>query len=473
MAFRGRSFGFCSHALDFRPATPYAERGLASTGRLRAAGRLDGARRRLDNPPVNRQIPLLLPILALLLGLPASRTDAAEYGVAILVRPLEGKRLGGTLTRLDGATLEFATPGGDRRLDLGDVLEVEFPIPPGSPDADADRLRLHLVGGETLYGTFAGGTEEGLALATSSGGRVLLPFEAIRAVVRVPASAGPCYEPESRFGARPGQDVVVLDGGDTYEGLLLAVDERGFRLEMETGAETTLGWVDVLVVHLDNEVPPASEGLHVEIETRDGCRWQGAALPVLAGDALRFPLRSSPKTVVTLPLNRVAVLRPSGARFVHACHLPFESTLETPYDDGALDETEAVFLEAWFGTRVDRRPSGCPLRLKGRVVRHGFAVHSRSRVTIPLEGAWRTFRATFGVDDEAASEGGVGGVVDARVLVDGEEAWAAKGVRVGETPRTVGPIDVEGAAQLVLEVDYGPELNVRDRATWAEPVLVR
>jgi hypothetical protein len=60
------------------------------------------------------------------------------------------------------------------------------------------------------------------------------------------------------------------------------------------------------------------------------------------------------------------------------------------------------------------------------------------------------------------------------VLADGKEVWTSGGsVRGGEPARTVGPLDVSGVKALVLEVDFGQELFVMDRADWADPVLLR
>ncbi len=56
---------------------------------------------------------------------------------------------------------------------------------------------------------------------------------------------------------------------------------------------------------------------------------------------------------------------------------------------------------------------------------------------------------------------------------DGEVLWEAKEVRAGATPRKVGPLDVHEVDELVLEVDFGPERNIRDRAVWADPLLTR
>jgi len=99
-------------------------------------------------------------------------------------------------------------------------------------------------------------------------------------------------------------------------------------------------------------------------------------------------------------------------------------------------------------------------------------VHARSKISIPLKGAYARFDAHFGVDDEAL-EVKAGGIVDARILADDEVVWQARGVRAGAEPRRVGPLDVSNIDVLVLEVDYGEELYIGDRATWGDPVLVR
>ena len=133
-------------------------------------------------------------------------------------------------------------------------------------------------------------------------------------------------------------------------------------------------------------------------------------------------------------------------------------------------------LDRYFGTRVDRRVSGCPLRVGGETFRHGFGVHSHTLITIPIAGRYASFRTSFGIDDEVLdkdAEGGRKGDVDARVLGDGKALWAAKGIQGGAKPRRVGPLDVRGVETLVLEVGFGKELYTLDRADWGDPILVK
>ena len=133
-------------------------------------------------------------------------------------------------------------------------------------------------------------------------------------------------------------------------------------------------------------------------------------------------------------------------------------------------------MERWVGLRVNRRSGGGPLRLGGARYRFGFGANSHSRIELPLDGAYKSFRAAFGIDDsvllKSTSEKDRGNV-DARVLGDGKVLWEAKGVEAGQKPRTVGPLDVSGVKTLVLEFDFGKHGATFDRGNWVDPVLVR
>jgi alpha-galactosidase len=126
-----------------------------------------------------------------------------------------------------------------------------------------------------------------------------------------------------------------------------------------------------------------------------------------------------------------------------------------------------------WGTRVDVLPRGCPLTVGGVVYRHGFSAHAKSEITIPLGKAYTRFEAKFAIDDFAKQNDMHGDVV-ARITADGKQVWTSGGhVKGGEPARAVGPIDVTGVSELVLETDFGDGFNVNDWADWLDPLLVR
>lgn len=409
---------------------------------------------------------VVVPLL-LLAGRAEGRDD--ESGpLSVRLAPVRGPVATGRLAALGDGRLLVEAPQGDVTLDLGSVRRLQATHPPAPQLAGRPHLRVKLVGGEVVLGTWGGAIEDGFVLDTPELGRLPLRLEAVRAIVPVEKDAGPCHEPELRYRAGT-DDRAYVHSGDSYSGIVLALDDEGLEIETEGDRLRRVGWNDLAVLHLQNDDVPEADGVVVEIETVEGAQLVAAADVALEGAHVVFSLRSLPDRRLRIPATSLFALGTRGGAFDYASDLPFESEF-TPYY--GADEESSPHLARWYRTRRNRRPSGCPLRLDGTIYRHGFAVHARARVTIATGGRYTSFASLFGVDDEAA-EVDAGGIVDARVLGDGEVLWQKKDVRAGAPPVRVGPLDVAGVEELVLEVDFGAEQHVRDRATWADPVLVR
>ena len=409
-------------------------------------------------------------LVLLLLVVCAGHVDAAPESPAVRVLPLQGETVAGQLASLTADAVAVDTVTGMRALPLDRVRRVEVRSTLAPQLSSAPHLRVHLTGGEILLGTFAGSIDDGLVLETPDLGRLTLLLDIVKTIVPVPADAGVCFEPEQT--RRPtDDDIAYVASGDSISGIVLAVTPEGLTLETSRGRERKVAWDDLQVLHLQNDLVEPGDGLEIEIETVEGARLLAASSATLEDGKVRLALRSMPKRTLTLDVFRMRALRPSGGAFVYASDLPFESRVVPYYPPGG---ESPAHMAKWFETRTDRRPApnSCPLRLAGITYRHGFAVQSKSIVTIPLDAKWATFDVIFGVDD-LALEVPDGGIVDARVLGDGKVLWEAKDVKAGEAPRTVGPIDVKNVRTLELVVDFGKKLYRGDRATWADPVLVR
>lgn len=397
---------------------------------------------------------------------------AAEEGPAtpfVQVRTLNDGSLAGSLTHVGDGVAKVLTPSGARELPLGEIVTLRL-VSPGRPAlaADAPRVRVALVGGEVLIGRLVGSVPDGIVLESPSLGRLELLFDVIRTLAPVPGDAGPCYEPERRD-ASGDEDVAYLASGDAFAGIVVSGSEAGFVIETSRGRERQVDIADLLFLHVANDPFERADELSIELETVDGARLVAAADLSLAEGHFDVALRSLPKPRRKIDLTRLRALRPNGGAFVYASDLPFESELVPYYPD---ETNQRPLIEHWWGARVDRRPSGCPLRLDGTTYRHGFAVHARSRIVLELGSAYARFESLFGVDDEVPP-GKDHGIVDARVLADGAVVWEAEGVRVGAKPQRIGPLDVSQVGTLVLEVDFGAAQQGWDRGTWADPILHR
>lgn len=418
-------------------------------------------------------------VRTLALGLLFAGGAAAEDAPAPLeVRLLERAAASGSFLRLTDKTLAYepAQGGTPTEAPLEDVRELVFRAAP-VPASTADRLRVTLVSGEEVVAERWGPAPGGLEVASPSFGTLVLPLEAVRWLVPLPAKAGLCHDPAVRLEPVRGSDFVRTVSGDEITGTVADVKPTGFTIQQEGGRVLTLAWADLLVAHLDNPAVTPAAGVTAEVETRTGDLL--VAVGALRGDlAGGFTLTlSADKTLAAkVPVAAVRAVRWRGGRCVDATTLPFTSVLKPVFEPTPGSLTER-FLARDRGARVGRRPRGCPLRLGGVVYRHGFAVHSGSEIRLPLGGRFKTFEVLFGIDDEAreagAGNGAVAGDVDARILADGKVLWEQKGVTGADKPKAIGPLAVADVKELVLVVDVGGHDQTLDRATWADPLLFK
>ena len=410
---------------------------------------------------------------------------AAPQGPAVSVRTLDRGTIEGALGGLDAEGIRIREPGADedRRLPLAQLIDLEIPATretsrtaPAEAGAEGDLgLRAHLVGGSVLRGVLRGATAEGLRLEVAGVGTVEVVFDVLVTLETVRGGQDDCLDVQGTY-PRPASGDRAYDlGEDEYDGSVYEATDTALVMESESGRKRSVGWDRLRVAHLENELLEPSAGIHAEVELANGSRLQVAGSIDLTAKGLRFATRSLPKKSFEVPFAHILGIRWSGGAFVYASDLPFEATYKRYHEDpdGLVDPE---FYTRFFGARVNRRPSGCPLRIGGRTFRHGFGVNSHSTIRIPLDGAFRTFQGGFGIDDEAledVGETGKSGNVDARILADGKELWKATDVRGGEALRRIPPLDVKGAKELVLIVEFGKELMMRDRADWVDPILVR
>ena len=410
-----------------------------------------------------------VPLLAALLVSPA-RAVAEPSGARVVVVPLSGAPVEGSLESVGDAGLSLA--GRAAPIPLGEVRALKFPgaspAAGGAPRGPVEtRLRVVLRGEEMLRGTFSKGSTDALELKPDDLAAVRIPFDAIRRIEAESAHKKPCSEPARERPPRPGTDVAYAVSGDAIAGTWVEASATGVVLESER-RKTTVPWADLVVLHVDEPALPPATGLTAEVDTVGGSRLIAATI---SGDSQSWKVGTRAGLVVDVPVGAIVEARFTGGAFVYASDLPFRSSLVPYYGD----DLDSRFLEHWYRARADRTPNGCPLRLNGVAYRHGIAVHAKSSVTLPLAKGFTRFEAKFGIDDEALdAPDGIRGDVTARVLADGKEVWTSAGhVKGGEAPRAVGPLDVTGVAELVLEVDFGDAQYQMDRADWADPVLVR
>jgi hypothetical protein len=97
-------------------------------------------------------------------------------------------------------------------------------------------------------------------------------------------------------------------------------------------------------------------------------------------------------------------------------------------------------------------------------------MHSESRITYALDGAYRRFEGVVGVDASADRRA----EVRISVLVDGKpRAWGWDKTLTTRTGPKEVRVDIGGARELTLVVEHGQVPFVQGRVGWGDARLVK
>jgi hypothetical protein len=132
------------------------------------------------------------------------------------------------------------------------------------------------------------------------------------------------------------------------------------------------------------------------------------------------------------------------------------------------EERQVPYLDTPFPLQLDRSAAGRPIRIAGRTYARGLGMHSRASVTYQLDGTYRAFAATAGIDDAV----GDAGSVIVRVYGDDKLLFESPILHGGDEPAQIR-VDLTKVLLLRLEVDYADNADAGDQADWAEARLLR
>ena len=251
-------------------------------------------------------------------------------------------------------------------------------------------------------------------------------------------------------------DAAVLRNGDVLEGVLIALDGKELLIEAAK-KKVPVGLAKVAAVVLSNDLaanlkPPEP---HARVVLADGTR---LTLKSAACDGETLTGTTAFEADFRVPLEQMAALDLGQPRFVYLSDLKPLRYVHTPY------------LGVKWPLAVDASVAGGDLRLAGGVFDKGLGMHSASRVCYALPPGSKRFEALVGLDDRTGRRGSV----HLRVLLDGKERDL--GLK-GDLAHRTGPlrvrIDLAGAKELMLSVDFGSGGDVGDHVDWADARLIK
>lgn len=355
----------------------------------------------------------------------------------------------------DDGLLLRTDSSNERRIPAADVVRLSTTTEAtGRSPSDWE---IRFADGSTLYGRVVGSDEESLTVETIDLGRLTAPLDRINWLIS-PVAFGPTHEAAYRWferGENFREDAALLTNGDTARGFVVAVnpdvlsmDSGGRQLEIPTRLVVAVRFAGAPMI-ADQSDPAVRATVSFEHSGRlSATRWQWTG----PSGSLTFGAQST----VTFASDRVVRVDMEGGRWEWlSAHRPISQQhtpmLTLPWDPGK-----------------NRNVVGRPLSVAGETFAHGIGVHSRSRLTFDLQGAYREFVTYFGIDDDS------GPYADVTVLVrvDDKPRFEQTGVTRG---RLHGPIrlDVTRANRIELFVDFGLNGDIQDRFNWIEPALIR
>ena len=115
----------------------------------------------------------------------------------------------------------------------------------------------------------------------------------------------------------------------------------------------------------------------------------------------------------------------------------------------------------------DRTVNVTPFRHSGRHYPKGVGTTSRMELTWNLGGAYMLFNTQYGLDDTAPK-----GAAVFEVHLDGQQVFNSGTIRDTKL-RQLPVLNVAGARELKLTVDYGPRGDLQDTANWVGAALTK
>jgi hypothetical protein len=370
-------------------------------------------------------------------------------GADFLSRPI-------TLLGIDAKGVRVASDDASNEQTIGwdKVLELDHPAyllaasgPPG--------FALHLNGGDVIAGDPISITDDQITWRQPLLGRMQIPEDRVSAIVRVGQSVAGLEEARRA-------DSVRLVNGDVTSGVVNSMDESGVNIQ-PAGADSParIGMDKIAAIVLADPDPLAAAAGGWRVWLADGSSLTVPIARLAPSQGGKLEAGFSEQRISSVDLSAVTCIEQINGPVRWLTSLSPRQVDYHPY------------LEENFPPRFDHPvdDSTVSIRAKFPPFRHGIGVHSYTKLTYAVPEGFHTFRTQFEIERIAGSDP-TQADVPARILLDGKVAEDFPHVRIGPA---AGPviIDVSGAKELSLEVDFGDDLNAQGRFLWLDPAFAR
>lgn len=369
----------------------------------------------------------------------------------------DGKILTGKLIQIEQNQFTLQQKAGTEVVPAAETIRVQSdPVETLPPRGGL----LVLANGDRLHGEMLEATDEALVIRLTACPKLKelkVPLETIRAAYfRWPASASARNQLLQRLErTEKKSDLFYLKNGDYLQGEFLGFDINGFRFDSTTG-EASVPRDGIAYFYFNPEliIFPQPDQLHYRLTLTDGSRVTVSTLTLNQGG---FQARTLFGADLHCEGDRLAAVTPLGGRAVPLAQL-----------EPAVYQFKPYLSQQWKWQRNRNVLSG-PLVSGGQQFDSGLGVHSASELHYQLAGEYVALETQVGLDDTVGERA----AVEVQILVDGKSVFQQAVVRNEHQVLSVPRIDLTGAEQLVLKVNYGKNADIEDHLNWCRPVLIK
>ena len=360
----------------------------------------------------------------------------------------------------DDGSVHLTTPEGDRTVaDFVSLRDPDTPLPefPRGPV-------IITTTGDRVAGRVLGGDGEALRFQPAfAKAEWQVPVAAVRVAWFAPMPADTPFDP-ARYPWLEGnvrRDIFWYRNSDRVPGTFtgFAPGDTELRFKAETGESRTAGSEQLAAVAFNPALATARrpKGRHYHLILRDGSRLDVTG-PTVKGEKL------AARTLFNQPVE-IAITDIVGVDVIGGKATPLSALKPVKVE-------QAGFLGPAWAWQRDRSVRGRPLRLltdRGvETFDHGIGTHPRTVLTYDLGGKYRRFEAVVGLDPESGKRGAAVVLIG----VDGKEQSLPELLKLTAGTAVPVRVNVEGAKQLTLAVDFGQTAGVQADVNWAEARLV-
>jgi hypothetical protein len=349
---------------------------------------------------------------------------------------------------------------GEQILPCDSVLEIIFSQ---STPRKSVGWEFTLTNNDTVCGTIKETLRNGIKVETILLGEIELRFDSLKALRNLSGSAQPAAEKQA-------EDTIQLLSGDSDKGVIAEITKDKLKLNSSVyKKEKTYALGQIALVTISQLAPPPEElkGVLAIISGIDNSRLTGQ-IKKLEGKTVSFSAlykfnaagNSNELVIARDKISRVSFRNPNC---VYLSDISPSSVKEYP----TLYDPDHIIFPWNYQKDCNVMKTG-PISVTGRKFYKGLGIHANCELTYTLDGKFRKFIATVGLDDTAEAKGTVQFVV----YLDGKKAYESKVIKGDSKPETIN-LDTSGAKEMKLVLNDGGDLHILDRAAWAGARLIK